>query len=812
MASNETTGDSTRIPGAVVGPPREGEDWFRRATSAGRVGVWDWDILTDAVTWSDVIYDIHGLEKGSFGGTVTHFADLVHEEDRPYVNDAIHRAIHHDHPYQVEFRAIRPDGGIVWVSSHAEVRRDAAGRAVRMYGATVDVTERRHTEDTLRRSEQRFRVMANAAPVLIWLSEPDAGCTWFNQSWLDFTGRSLEQELGMGWTENIHPDDYDRCLEAYASASDERRPFSIEFRLRRHDAEYRWLQENGNPVFDADGEFTGYVGSCVDLTDRMQTEASLEQRFKELQTIYRLSATVARAARLEDIFDAAMSGLMDSVSANRASVLLFDEEDVMRFRGWRGLSERYREAVEGHSPWTPGDADATPITVSDVMADPALGDLHRTFMDEGIGALSFIPLVSGNRIVGKFMVYYDQLHEFSEEEVQVCQTIADHVAYAIERARSERALQESNRRKDEFLALLGHELRNPLGPLRNMLEVMEAVDLEPELFHRARRTMARQVDHLVSLVNDLLDVNRISRGVITLRPERLELRRLARDTAADCHAIIAEKQQELTVTSGEPVYLHADPTRVTQVLGNLLNNASKFTDPGGQITLEIERNGNSAVVRVRDTGMGIEPDRLPHIFDMFSRVRDPREEPRPGGLGIGLSLVKSLVEMHGGTIEARSEGNGMGSEFIVRLPIDENAEVASADHRESHGVSSGPPPRRVLVVDDNRDAAEALSVLLTQHGHEVRTVFDGLEAVEAAASWEPEVILLDLGMPRLDGVEAARRIRAQKSNRNVLLVALTGWSQDEDRRRTERAGFDAHLVKPVNIGEVASLLAAYGED
>lgn len=690
MASNETTGDSTLIPRAHGGPSGEGEDWFRRATYAGRVGVWDWDVLTDTVTWSDVIYEIHGLEKGTFGGTVTDFAELVHEDDRPHVNDAIHRAIHHDHPYDVEFRAVRPDGGIVWISSHAEVRRDEAGRAVNMHGAMVDVTARRHTEEALRRSEQRFRVMANA--------------------------------------------------------------------------------------------------------------------------VYRLSAAVTRAARLEDIFDAAMNGLMDAVSADRASVLLFDDEDVMRFRGWRGLSERYRHAVEGHSPWMPGDADATPITASDVMTDPALVDLRRTFIDEGIGALSFIPLVSANRVVGKFMVYYDQPHEFSEEEVQVCQTIADHVAYAIERGRSERALQESNRRKDEFLALLGHELRNPLGPLSNMLEVMETDDLQPELLHRARRTMARQVDHLVRLVNDLLDVNRISRGLITLRPERLELCSLARDAADDCLPILAEKQQELTVTSDEPVVLHADPTRVTQVLGNLLNNASKFTDPGGQITLEVELNGKSAVVRVRDTGMGIEPDRLPHIFDMFSRARDPREEPRFGGLGIGLTLVKNLVEMHGGTIEVRSEGIGMGSEFIVRLPIDQDSDIPGRDGVESHEASNGVSPRRVLVVDDNRDAADALSVLLTLHGHEVRTVFDGLEAVEAAASWEPEVILLDLGMPKLDGVEAARRIRARQSHRKVFLVALTGWSQEEDRRRTERAGFDAHLVKPVNIEQLSSLLAAYGED
>lgn len=687
MDPTETKGPgvSSPIPRADDGRGG-GEDWFRLATNAGRVGVWDWDVLTDTVTWSDVIYEIHGLERETFGGSVAHFARLVHPDDRPRVKEAIRRALRDDHPDGMEFRAVRPDGEIIWLYTQAEVSRDETGRPVRMLGATVDITERKHAE------------------------------------------------------------------------------------------------------------------------------SSLEQRFKELQTIYRLSAAVARAAKLEDIYDAAMSGLIDAVRADRASVLLFDDKNVMRFQGWRGLSERYRRAVEGHSPWTPVDADATPITVPDVTTDPALADLRQTLLEEGIGALSFIPLVSGARVVGKFMIYYDGPHEFSDDEQQVCQTIADHVAYAIERARSERALRESSRRKDDFLALLGHELRNPLGPLRNMLEVMGAVDLDSELLLRARRTMARQVDQLIRLVNDLLDVNRISRGVITLHPERLELRSLARDTADDFLPVFAEKQQELTVSPGEPVVLRADAARVTQVLGNLLNNAAKFTDPGGRTTVEIERDGQTAVVRVRDTGIGIDPDRLPYIFDKFSRTGEPREERHLGGLGIGLTLAKRLVEMHGGTIEARSEGSGRGSEFIVRLPIVEDA-VIETRVRPTNGEGANlARPRRILVVDDNRDAADALSTLLTLHGHEVHTAFDGLQAVEAAASWEPDVILLDLGLPKLGGLQAARRIRARQHRRPILLVALTGWSQDEDRRKTEHAGFDAHLVKPVSIGALTHLLAEYGED
>ena len=410
------------------------------------------------------------------------------------------------------------------------------------------------------------------------------------------------------------------------------------------------------------------------------------------------------------------------------------------------------------------------------------------------------------------------------DRIQLCETIAGHVTYAIERARNERALRESSRRKDEFLAMLGHELRNPLGPLRNMLDVLAERGIDEELAERAHRTMRRQVDQLTRLVDDLLDVSRISRGVIKLRPEPLELGGLVDETARGFLPVTGRKRQELDVIlADEPVHVVADPTRLTQVVENLLSNASKFTGPGGSICVQVGREDGAAVIRVQDTGVGIEPDRLHEVFERFSRSGDPRDGPQLEGLGIGLSLVRSLVDLHDGEIEARSEGRGRGSEFVVRLPLaapatsdradgDANGEAgrAPAPNGGARGGGSNGRGRRILVVDDNRDAADTLSLLLKHRGHEVETAFDGLEAVEAAAAFRPDLILLDLGLPKLSGIDAARRIRAQDENAGTLLVALTGWSQDEDRRRSEAAGFDAHLVKPLQVSDLDRLLARLG--
>ena len=366
-------------------------------------------------------------------------------------------------------------------------------------------------------------------------------------------------------------------------------------------------------------------------------------------------------------------------------------------------------------------------------------------------------------------------------------------------------LSEASERKNEFLAMLGHELRNPLAPIRNMLEIMKHSSPRTESVERALRTMDRQLDQMTRLIEDLLNVSRISRGKIDLRKGTLDLVSAVKQVIEGARPQVESMGHDLRVTvSNEPLYLNADPTRLAQVLGNLLNNACKFTDAGGCISLSALREGDEAVIRVQDSGIGIPTDALTHIFQMFTQL-DTSLERSAGGLGLGLPLVKTLIEMHGGTVEAHSDGAGQGSEFVIRLPL-----LHEAPQKISHQGVDEPTPkagRRILVVDDNRDSADSLALLLTIEGNQTQTAYDGLEAMEVAATFRPNVILLDIGLPKVNGYEVARKIRRQPWAKDMLLVALTGWGQDEDRQKSKDAGFDGHLVKPVDHTALQKLLA-----
>jgi PAS domain S-box-containing protein len=397
---------------------------------------------------------------------------------------------------------------------------------------------------------------------------------------------------------------------------------------------------------------------------------------------------------------------------------------------------------------------------------------------------------------------------FDGEDTAILTQLAHMAAVAFENARLYEELRDADRRKDEFLALLAHELRNPLAPIRNALQVMRLAGGDPATAERSREMIERQVQQMVRLVDDLMDVSRISRGKLQLRTERVTLASVVNAAVETCRPLLSAKRQDLCVTlPEEEVLVEADPTRLAQVVLNLLNNAAKYTDEGGRIRLAAEQRGAEAVVTVKDTGIGISPQMLPRIFEMFTQV-DHTLERSQGGLGIGLTLVKRLVELHGGTVEARSDGLGRGCEFVVRVPLAAAGPQAAPPDRSTGGeASTTRAERRILVVDDNRDAVDSLGMLLKVMGHTVRTAYDGLEAVDAAATFKPEMVLLDIGLPRLNGYEAARRIRELADGKGVLLVALTGWGQEEDRRQSKDAGFDHHLVKPVDPAELQRLLA-----
>ena len=370
-------------------------------------------------------------------------------------------------------------------------------------------------------------------------------------------------------------------------------------------------------------------------------------------------------------------------------------------------------------------------------------------------------------------------------------------------------LSENDRRKNEFLATLAHELRNPLAPMSNMLEVVKRANGDGQILKQAHDTIERQLGQMVRLVDDLLDLNRITHDRLELRRSEVELSSVIQQAVEVARPLIDASRQTLTIElPDDPIYLHADRARLAQVFGNLLNNSSKYTRPQGRISLRAQRverdgSGPELVVAVTDNGAGIPPDKLESIFDMFMQV-DRNTERSQDGLGIGLTLVKRLAEMHGGTIEARSAGEGQGSEFVVRLPIlDKPAQV---DRSASNESAASKPQRRILIVDDNRDSADSLAMLLEITGNETYMAHDGVEAIEAVEKYRPEVVLLDIGLPKLDGHEVCRRVRQQVWGKDITMIALTGWGQEDDRRKSEEAGFNGHLVKPVDYDKLLEML------
>ena len=445
------------------------------------------------------------------------------------------------------------------------------------------------------------------------------------------------------------------------------------------------------------------------------------------------------------------------------------------------------------------------IFVSAVM----LNDLDRLRGYE-CGAVDYVPVPVVPEIlrakVSVFADLYRKTRALERLNAELEERVAERTSAL---AATTAALQEADRRKDEFLAMLAHELRNPLAPIRTAVQLLRLKELGSQQRSRAQDVIERQVEHLVTLIDDLLDVSRITRGMITLQREPVLVGAIVARAVETARPPIDAQRHELTLDlPDELIAVNGDKTRLIQVLANILHNASKFMEPGGRIHLKVAREGSQVAISVSDTGIGIPQELVPKIFDLFTQVHSKTDRGQ-GGLGIGLALVRRLTELHGGTVTARSGGPGAGTEFTIRLPALASEKVArsQANPAEAMPVLE---PRRILVADDNYDAAESLALQLQLAGHEVRSVHDGVEALAAAENFQPHVVVLDLGMPRMDGYETARTMRLRSWGKDATLIALTGWGQPQDRQRTADAGFDAHLVKPVSESLLFQTLASAG--
>jgi PAS domain S-box-containing protein len=619
------------------------------------------------------------------------------------------------------------------------------------------------------RSDLEFRRLLENLPAAAYICDADGLITYFNRRAVDLWGREPELNSPTDrfcgsfklFSPTGSPITHDLCWMALA-LREGKEYNGQEIVVERPDGTRVTVLAHANPYFDEAGKLRGAVNVLVDITERKQAE----------EVRARLAAVV------ESSEDAIVSKTLDG-----------------RITSWNAGAEK----IFGY---TAAEAVGQPITL---IVPPERHDEEREILAR---------LSHGQRIE-----HYETVRVAKDgRRIDISVTIspvrdgagrivgASKVGRDItERKRAEAALREADRRKTEFLAVLAHELRNPLAPLRNGLEILQMPDADRDTVERTYDVMNRQLGHLVRLVDDLLDLSRINNGKIELRKERIELAGAVQDAVEASRPLVESSGHELTVTfPTEPLWVDGDRTRLTQVFANLLNNSARYTERGGRITLRAERRGGEAVVTVADTGIGIPADMLPRIFDMFTQADRPQERSK-GGLGIGLSLVRGLVEMHKGSIEAKSGGTGKGSEFVVRLPLqpppDPGQRPAEGD-REARC-----PAYRILVVDDNEDAADSLGTMLELMGHTTRTAYDGLEAVSAAESFRPDVVLLDIGLPLMNGYDACRQIRARPWGRQMVIIAQTGWGQDDDRSRSQEAGFDFHLVKPVAPAALEKLLA-----
>jgi PAS domain S-box-containing protein len=660
----------------------------------------------------------------------------------------------------------------------------------------------------LRKSEERFRLLVEGTrDYAIFMLDPQGRITSWNAGAERIKGYRAEEIIGRHFScfyprEDIEFGKPARELEI---ATEHGKYEEESWRLRKDGSRF-WANVLITALFDEAGQLRGFGKVTKDLTERKEAEENARRLIAE-------QAARQEAEKNAEVINAQREQLRITLESIGDAVITTDA---------RGNIALLNPAAQALTGWHQHEAAGQPLDAvfaihneqTGQRAENPVARVLREGLVVGLANHTVLTARDGTRrpiddsaapikdshgnILGCVLVFHD-VTDKRKAESALQQS-------AQENARLYRQVREAEQRKDEFLAMLSHELRNPLAPIRNALQVLRMVEPDGQRRQWAMEIMDRQLQYLVRLVDDLLDISRILRGRVELRMEPAELASVIARAIETAHPVLdAHGHQLHTRLPAEPIWLSADPIRLAQVIANLLNNAAKYTSKAGQVWLMAERRDQEVEIRVRDTGIGIAPELLPQVFDLFVQA-DRSIERSQGGLGIGLTLVKKLVEMHGGSVSARSEGRGQGSEFTVRLPILAEKPAAYAHTVVSGTLASAAPLRRVLVVDDNVDAAESMALLLRMRRHEVRVVHDGPSAIQAASDFQPEVVLLDIGLPGMSGYEVARKLRQAPGGRKLILAAMTGYGQEEDRRRSQEAGFDQHFTKPVDPEQVEVLL------
>jgi PAS domain S-box-containing protein len=653
--------------------------------------------------------------------------------------------------------------------------------------------------------ERRFyRLLATTTDAL-WMARADGTVARESTSWRAFTGQAEAEQRGWGWLDAIRESDRERLKVALKIGLLTRSAVRCEQWVRRADGTQVYTALAATPILQEDGLVGEWIGAFIDINGDRPIAWHLDAQSRALEEL-------ASGSPLKEVLDFIARGVEVQDPEAPCSILL-----VQNRRLWSGaapsLPAVYMAAIDGVAigpgVGSCGHAAHTGETVvcADLATHPNWEAGRHVALAHGLRSCWSMPILSRAReVLGVFAQYRRHPYEPVPKDFQRVAAAIHIAGVAIERHRTDQALLARNqalldadRRKDVFLAMLAHELRNPLAPLRFAEQLMESCADDPGAIQKLRGIIGRQTRQLTRLVDDLLDVSRITRGAITLRKERVTVQSLVQAALEGVQSRIATRRHRFEVElPAQPVWVHADPVRMIQILSNLLDNAAKYTEDDGAIYTSVGVSGDDVLTTVRDTGVGMEPEVLETAFQLFTQA-DTSLARSQGGLGIGLTVVRNLVEMHGGTVSASSPGLGQGSEFVVRLPLARDHSPSAVSEKRERASAGRRPRKRVLVVDDNRDAADALEMALAATGYDVCVAYDGKHALAVAHAFGPEVAFIDIGLPGMDGYEIARRLRAGSATRRPRLVALTGYGQESDQARSLEAGFDRHLVKPVDL-------------
>ena len=716
---------------------------------------------------------ISGMNAATIGRVS--FFDFFYRDDRSIVErDLFPRALREGHAEKEIRVRHQQTGDPMWMMCSVVLLRDSYGNPSGYAAIGRDVTEWKRTEDQLREASRRkdesieaLRHIADSMPQIIWSAGPDGRVDYYNRRWYELVGsQSPASADASGWHPALHPEDRQPSYDLWMKSVRKGTPFEMEYRFKftRGD-DYRWYLGRALPLRDDSGAIVRWYGTSTDIHDRKMAESELAES----------------RARLRAALDASVTG---TFRWDIVTNVLDSDKNLDRLLG----------LASGAS------ARSLPEFFQMVHKDDRerVVEACRRCAEQGADFQEEFRVVWPDGTVrwlfdkGKTVLGTDGRPR----------SMAGACVDVTERREKEEALLAADRQKDEFLGMLAHELRNPLAPIIYSVAALERQMPAPEA-KRPLEIIARQARRMTRIVDDLLDVSRVTQGKISLKRERLDIGSIVGIAAEVSRAVMDARGHRLEVrVPGTPVPVSGDAVRLGQVFENLLSNAAKYTPPGGVVTVTVEREGPNAIVRVRDTGVGISADVLPRIFDLFVQA-DTTLDRSEGGLGIGLTLVSRLTHMHGGVVEARSDGPGLGAEFLVRLPLEPDS--VGTGHEGSRDGGGVVRRRRYLIVDDNVDSAESLRLLLEMRGHKAHVVHDGRFAAEAAREFEPEIVLLDIGLPGMDGYQVVRQFRSAPDLATLMIVATTGYGRLEDKLRCLAAGFDQHIAKPLDVEDIEAL-------